>query len=113
MPDCKETDILSLTTTVASLDEAERLAALLVGQRVAACVQLDPEVRSHYRWQGQVACDAEVRLTVKTLPERLEAVQALLAAEHSYDLPQLAWQVQHASAAYAAWVREAVAPVSG
>ena len=104
------TEVLSLTTTVGSLEEARKLASALVEQRLAACVQLEPALESHYRWEGSVCAEPEVRLTVKTAPERLAAVQAFMAARHPYQLPQLLWQTMSASAEYARWVREETAP---
>jgi periplasmic divalent cation tolerance protein len=103
-----DTGILSLTTTVATLDDARRLACALVDQRLAACVQLDPGVESHYRWQGAACAEPEVRLTVKTLPDRLAALHDFFGREHPYQLPQLLWHVDEASPAYADWVRQEV-----
>jgi periplasmic divalent cation tolerance protein len=100
--------VLSLTTTVATLEEARRLARALVDQHLAACVQLDPAVESHYRWQGAACAEPEVRLTVKSLPDRLPALQAFFAREHPYQLPQLLWHLDEASPAYADWVRQEV-----
>ena len=101
-------EILSLTTTVASREDAERLARALLGRRLAACVQIDDGVQSHYRWKGETCADAEVRLTIKSLPARLAAIQAFMAEQHPYELPQLLWQVMAASPAYAEWVRQEV-----
>lgn len=103
-------EILSLVTTVGSEGDARRLASALLERRLAACVQLDPGVASHYRWEGKTCIDTEVRLTVKSLPARLADLLAFFAAEHPYDVPQLVWQVGQASAAYAAWVRGEVNP---
>ena len=60
--------------------------------------------------QGKACCEPEVRLTVKTLPSRLPALQAFFAEHHPYELPQLLWQVMQASPAYADWVRQEVGP---
>ena len=98
-------DILSLTTTVRTPEDAQRLAKSLVEHRLAACVQVEPGLRSHYRWEGRTCDDAEVRLTVKTLPAARERLLAFLAEHHPYDVPQLLWQVMQASPAYAEWVR--------
>lgn len=98
-------DILSLTTTVASLEDAQRLAAALLEQRLAACVQLDAGLQSHYRWQGALCAEEEVRLTVKSLPALLPQLQAFMAEHHPYDVPQLLWQTLAASAGYDEWVR--------
>jgi periplasmic divalent cation tolerance protein len=98
-------EILSLTTTVASREDAERLARALLDRRLAACVQLDADVQSHYRWKGESCTDAEVRLTIKSLPGKLAALQDFMAEQHPYELPQLLWQTMGASPAYAEWVR--------
>jgi len=108
-----DTDILSLTTTVGSEADARRLAAGLVQARLAACVQVEPGLESHYRWQGAVHADPEWRLTLKSLPACLGAIQAWLAAHHPYELPQQLWQVMTASPAYAAWVRAEVSEPAG
>lgn len=101
--------IASLTTTVPSEAEAQGLARGLVEARLAACVQVETGVSSYYRWQGAVQSDAEVRLTVKTLPEARQAVEAFLGRYHPYQLPQLLWQQLEASDDYAAWVAAEVA----
>lgn len=101
-------EILSLTTTVASREDAERLARALLDRRLAACVQIDDGVQSHYRWKGENCADGEVRLTIKSLPARLAPIQAFMAEQHPYEVPQLLWQVMGATPAYAEWVRAEV-----
>ncbi|TFZ01114.1 divalent-cation tolerance protein CutA [Ramlibacter rhizophilus] len=100
--------VLSITTTVDSAEAARQLAQELIRRRLAACVQVDEGVSSHYRWEGRDCLDAEWRLTVKTLPSCRAAVEAFFAAEHPYQLPQLLWLEMQASPAYAAWVRAQV-----
>lgn len=102
--------VLSLTTTVGSADDARRLAQGLLQARLAACVQVEAGLSSHYRWEGRDCIDEEWRLTVKTAPWRRTQLEAFLADAHPYDLPQLLWQWMDASAAYAAWVAEQVGP---
>lgn len=94
-----------VVTTVASAADADRLAALLVGHGLAACVQIQPIV-SHYRWQGEVQREPEWRLECKTAPDRVPALQAALAAEHPYELPELLVQMVQADGRYALWVDE-------
>src|SRR5205085_5718178 len=88
MEDCKELDILSVTTTVGSREQAEALARIVMERRLAACVQLEEGMRSFYRWQGKECHDTEVRLTLKTLPECFEPLRRLIAEKHPYELPQ-------------------------
>lgn len=104
-----ELAIAAVTTTVASLPEAQGLARALLEARLAACVQLEPGLQSFYRWEGRTCEDPEVRLVIKTTQEAVPALQAFLVAHHPYDLPQFAVTVMQASAGYAQWVRDALA----
>ena len=104
MEDCKGTDILIVTTTVGSAQDADRLAQALVEHRLAACVQIQGPLRSVYRWEGEVRQEPEWRLVIKTTPSRVNELQAFFAAQHPYEVPQFtAWRAD-ASAAYAEWV---------
>lgn len=108
MQDCKELDILTVTTTVGSMQDAQRLARELVNSKLAACVQLDRSLQSFYRWDGKLCEDEEVRLVIKTLPQCEAALQALLAQHHPYEVPQFLAVTMRASQAYADWARAQV-----
>jgi periplasmic divalent cation tolerance protein len=109
MQDCKELDILSITTTASSLETAKTLAREILAQRLAACVQLDQGVISLYRWKGELCEEPEVRLMIKSLPGCEVALQELFARHHPYELAQFLVQPMGASEAYAQWVRAEVA----
>ncbi len=98
------TRIASLTTTVPTEAEAQGLARGLVEARLAACVQVEPGLQSHYRWKGQLQAEPEVRLTVKTLPAARARVEEFIGRYHPYEVPQLLWQELEAGAAYGAWL---------
>ncbi len=108
MPASPDFQLISITSTVGAAEDAQRLAAALVDQRLAACVQVDGPMQSHYHWDGKPCCEPEWRLTLKTTASRLPAIEAFMATQHPYELPQLLWQPVSASAAYARWVREQV-----
>lgn len=108
MEDMQVARVSSVVTTVGSLADAQRLAKLIVAQRLGACVQVDPAVMSHYVWQGKQCEEPELRLTIKTLPDRLAALQALFDQHHPYELPQFLAAEMAASPAYAGWVRAAL-----
>ena len=105
MEDCKDPDILAVTTTLASAAEARALARSILSRRLAACVQLEEGLTSFYRWNGKECEDAEVRLTIKTLPACADALRKLFREEHPYDVPQFLAVGMRASADYLAWVR--------
>lgn len=108
MQDSRQLDILSVTTTVGSLADAQALAREILQRRLAACVQVEPGLTSHYRWDGRPCEDAEVRLTIKTVAHCAAALQALFAEQHPYELPQFLALTLQASPAYGAWVRSEV-----
>ncbi|HEY6558577.1 MAG TPA: divalent-cation tolerance protein CutA [Polyangiaceae bacterium] len=68
---------------------AERLARGVVEARLAACVNLVPDVRSIYRWQGELHDEAEVQLVIKTRIDRFDALEAWLKEHHPYEVPEV------------------------
>lgn len=103
-----DSQVLTVTTTVATAEAARELARNILDRRLAACVQLDGGVTSFYRWNGQTCEDAEVRLVIKTLPACEAALRRLFADCHPYELPQFVAVAGAASPEYAAWVEAEV-----
>lgn len=79
---------IEIQITCGTADEAAGLAAALVERRLAACVQQLP-IRSTYRWDGELQCDDEILLLVKTTTARFDDVCELVRERHSYDVPAL------------------------
>jgi periplasmic divalent cation tolerance protein len=104
-------EYLQVTTAAGSRDEAERLAAVLVDRRVAACVQIVGPVRSIFRWQGKLEHAEEWLCLIKTARRCYEAVEAAIREVHSYDCPEIvATPIAAGAAAYLAWIDEQTAP---
>jgi periplasmic divalent cation tolerance protein len=88
---------------------AERIARALVDERLAACVNLLPGVRSVYRWRDAVEDADEVLLLVKSTRDALPALQARLVALHPYELPELlAVEAAGGLPAYLGWIADNV-----
>ncbi|MFM7109294.1 MAG: divalent-cation tolerance protein CutA [Planctomycetaceae bacterium] len=102
------TAIVEIRTTLGDRAAADALAARLVRERLAACVQLDGPVVSTYAWRGGVETAPEWRCTCKTTPGRAAACRAAIVAGHPYETPEIIESPAVASTAYAAWVRESV-----
>ena len=75
-------------TTVASAADADRLARESVALGLAACVQIDGPVVSHFRWEGKLDHAEEYRLMFKCLPTQLPALEAYILARHPYATPE-------------------------
>lgn len=106
------TDALVVLVTAPSADKAAELARALVEERLAACGNVVPGLRSIYRWEGRVQEDAEALLLLKTTRARFEALRERVLALHPYQVPEvLALPVEAGSAAYLAWIAgETVGP---
>ena len=77
-----------ITTTVAQKDDAERLAALLLAEKLAACVQIIA-INSRYVWKGETNQEPELMLLIKTRSALFEAAMARIADEHPYEVPEI------------------------
>ncbi|HEY8606921.1 MAG TPA: divalent-cation tolerance protein CutA [Noviherbaspirillum sp.] len=87
--------------------EAERVARALVEQRVAACVNILPAVRSVYRWQGAIEDADEVTIFIKTDAARYAELEAALAQVHPYAVPEvIAVPVAAGLPAYLHWIAD-------
>lgn len=99
-------EALIVLVTAPAGEAAERLAEALVGEQLAACVNLVGPVRSIYRWEGRVCRDDEQLLIIKTTRARFTALEARVRALHSYDVPEIiALPIERGSAAYLEWIK--------
>ena len=100
-------DTLVVLVTTPTVEEGQSIARSLVTERLAACVNVVPGVRSLFFWDGQLQEETEALLVIKTCRERYAALQARILELHTYSVPEiLALPVEAGSPAYLAWVRE-------
>jgi periplasmic divalent cation tolerance protein len=96
--------VLVLTTFPAGGD-AEKFGATLVEERLAACVNILPPMRSIYRWQGKVEKADERQLLIKTNVRRLRALEKRIKELHPYEVPEfLGVLVDANSKEYMSWL---------
>ena len=103
------TDKIVVLTTCGSEEEASRIARLLVEQRLAACVNVIPGARSHYRWEGAVESADEWLLIAKSSRAQFEQLRLSVEKAHSYQVPEvIALPVVEGSANYLNWIEGAL-----
>ena len=91
--------------TAPSAEKAGEIARALVEERLAACGNVVPGLRSIYRWEGRVQDDAEALLLLKTTRRRLPALRARVLALHPYEVPEvLALPVEAGHPPYLEWI---------
>ena len=98
--------VVVLTTLPADLD-AEKIATQLVDERVAACVNILPVMRSVYRWKNQVDHDDERQLIIKTTQERIRDLEATVRKLHPAEIPEfVVIPITSGGADYLSWLSE-------
>ncbi len=96
---------LLVLCTCPDLVIAERIAEIVVGERLAACVNIAPGLTSIYRWQGQIQRDSEALLLIKTREAFYSVLEARIRELHPYQIPEIiALPIQTGSAAYLDWI---------
>jgi len=101
-------DAIVVFMTAANGEEATRLADMLVGAHLAACVQILPEIESVYRWEGKIERSSEVLLLAKTTRGKFDDLEREVRALHSYDTPEIvAVPIVAGSAPYLEWLSKA------
>ena len=100
------TDELIILVTVPSRADAERIAEALVGELLAACVNVVGPIHSIYRWEGRICRDDEHLLLIKSTRAAYPALEARVKALHTYDVPEIvAVPIAMGSADYLGWIK--------
>jgi len=106
-----EDEPIVVLMTAANGEEAVRLADMLIGAHLAACVQILPEMESVYRWQGTIERQPEILLLAKTTRSKFDELEREVRALHSYDTPEIiALPIVAGSAPYLDWLRASLKP---
>jgi periplasmic divalent cation tolerance protein len=93
-------------TTCGSNEEGEKLASLIVENRLAACVQISG-ITSYYTWEGELNRDPECKLTIKTRKGIYDQLEKFIKKHHSYDVPEIIQvPIQAGSKQYLDWIDE-------
>ena len=96
-----------ILTTAGSQDEAGRIAHAIVEARLAACVNIIPQVRSIYRWQGKIDEATEWLLLIKSAASNFSRIREAIQALHSYELPEcIMVEINEGSGKYLDWLLE-------
>jgi periplasmic divalent cation tolerance protein len=98
--------VIVLTTLPADFD-SRAFGQALVGERLAACVNLLPPMESVYRWEGRIESDTERQVIIKTARERIVALWDRIRELHPYETPEfVVLSIQDGSDAYLRWIGE-------
>lgn len=102
--------MLIVLTTTPDIAAAEGLAEKIVASKLAACVQILPQMTSIYVWDGAVQRESEHLLLIKTLDEKYDELAAFISTNHSYMVPEIvAIDAERVSQPYSDWLTSVLA----
>ncbi|HUQ87155.1 MAG TPA: divalent-cation tolerance protein CutA [Vicinamibacterales bacterium] len=101
------TDFVIVLTTFPVDKDPETVAKILVDEKLAACVNILPVMRSIYSWKGATEHADERQLVIKTSRDRVHEIETRLRALHPYDVPEfLVVPILEGSRDYLSWLTE-------
>ena len=103
------TDKIIVFVTCESREEAEKIAQAIIAEKLAACVNLLPGIRSCYVWERKLTWSEEVLLLIKTTRGRFGQLRDRVRALHSYEVPEVvSVSIDEASQSYLDWIDTSV-----
>ncbi len=99
--------MIVVLTTTPDIEEAKTLAQKIITEKLAACVQVLPKMKSFYFWENAVQTESEHLLLIKTLPAKFSELEKFIQANHSYDVPEIvALQSSEVAESYLGWITD-------
>ena len=100
-------DAIIVMVTTPSEEEAAALGKILVEQRLVACVNVIPKVKSIFQWDGKISEEEECLMILKTRKTLFKPLEKTIMAQHSYDVPEIiALPIVEGSQSYLSWVHD-------
>ena len=94
-------------STTGSVEEARKIARILVEEKHVACVNIIPKIESIYRWQGKIEEDNECILLAKTTEKNVDKTIQRIKELHSYDVPDIvSFPITKGLKDYLDWVKD-------
>jgi periplasmic divalent cation tolerance protein len=100
-----QTSAIIIFITASSSEEAQKIATALVEEKLVACVNIIPQIKSVYWWEGKVCQDDEVMLISKTKQSLFSTLMNRVKALHSYEVPEIiSFPISEGSPEYLSWI---------
>ncbi len=99
--------LLLLITTAPNQLLAEQISKELIERKLAACISIK-EIKSIYRWQGNIEENKEFELTIKSIPENLNTLTIILNEKITYEVPEIIYKIFDSENSYFQWIEESI-----
>ena len=98
-----------LSITISNEKQARKLSALLLKNKLCACVHIIPKISSMYWWKGKINTDSESWMVIKTHRSKVEKLESFVQKHHPYDIPEiLEIGLQRGSKPYLDWLLSSI-----
>jgi len=88
---------------------ARRVARILVEEKLAACVNLIPQIESIYRWKGAIETSSEVLALIKSTTWKYQLLEARIRELHPYEVPEIiSVRIDSGHTDYLRWIEQSV-----
>ena len=103
------TDRVVVLVSCENADEAKKIAEIVVGEKLAACVNLVSGVRSCYVWEGKMTWSDEVLMIIKTTKGRYDQLETRIKGIHTYQVPEIvSLEIEDGLEKYLEWIDRSV-----
>ena len=99
--------LLLLITTAPNQLLAEKISKELIERKLAACISIK-EIKSIYRWKGNIEENKEFELTIKSIPENLNELTIILNEKITYEVPEIIYKIFDSENSYFQWIEESI-----
>jgi len=99
--------ILVMIATEPEMDNAQKVATLLLKKKLAACISLK-EINSIYVWEGKIARSSEIEIFIKSIPKNQSRLIEILKKELTNDLPEIIFKNYDSESEYFSWVNNSI-----
>jgi len=90
-------------------DAALSMAKILISEKLAACINILPEMQAVYSWKDELRVDSEVQMVIKTLTHKFDSLSERIAQLHSYEIAEIiALDIQQGNSPYLNWIKESL-----
>ena len=94
-----------VTTTASTIEEADKIARILIEKKLAACVQVLP-IKSFYTWEDKLNIENENLLLVKCKRADFTEIEKCIKENHSYEVPEIVMvPIENGSKEYLDWIK--------
>lgn len=95
--------------TTPQTEESKKIADKLVREKIAACVNIIPQVNSMFWWENKVNNEPESLLIIKTTKNQLKKLITTVKEIHAYSVPEIiALPIIGGNEDYLKWIEESV-----